>query len=545
MIVSRGVEEEEQRGRRAEQYRAPLMSRPLFFSISWAWHRLIALALAVATAALYLGSARLVAGELGYPLDDAWIHQTYARNLALHGEWSFVPGMPSAGSTSPLWTLLLAVGHRLPGDPRWWTYAFGLAGLLGTAWASARLSLALFDDGRLARWIAAAVLVEWHLAWAALSGMEILLSTFLAILLLALALGRDKPRPLVWGVISGLLTLTRPEGLWLVGLVGLVLLLRSRHERPGRLVLQAGLYAVAWLAVVTPYTLVNWQLTGRLFPNTFYAKQAEYRVLIETVPLWRRLLVEAWLPWIGGQVLFLLGLGWVAARWVVRRQEVRGVYAWQSRAQRAVVGHDPHRPYFVWVLVPALWALGLVTIYALRLPVTYQHGRYLMPVIPVALVYGLWGFRTLLAGAPRLFSRSLAASAVVVFLLFWARGGVAYAEDTAIITCEMVGTARWLATATAPTDLIAAHDIGALGYFTNRPLFDLAGLVSPETIPILRDEAALLSLMQARGVTHVVIFPDWYPTMAAGPALRLILQRECPLTQAAGQESLAIYAATW
>ncbi|MEZ6074072.1 MAG: hypothetical protein R3C10_28290, partial [Pirellulales bacterium] len=44
---------------------------------------------------------------VGFPLDDSWIHQTYARNLADFGEWSFVPGTPSAGSTAPLYSTLL------------------------------------------------------------------------------------------------------------------------------------------------------------------------------------------------------------------------------------------------------------------------------------------------------------------------------------------------------------------------------------------------------------------------------------------------------
>ena len=49
----------------------------------------------------------------GFPLDDAWIHMTYARNLGQSGEWAFVPGKPSGGSTAPLWTGLLAVGFAL------------------------------------------------------------------------------------------------------------------------------------------------------------------------------------------------------------------------------------------------------------------------------------------------------------------------------------------------------------------------------------------------------------------------------------------------
>ena len=36
-------------------------------------------------------------GLAGFPLDDAWIHQTYARNLAETGQLAYLPGQPSAG----------------------------------------------------------------------------------------------------------------------------------------------------------------------------------------------------------------------------------------------------------------------------------------------------------------------------------------------------------------------------------------------------------------------------------------------------------------
>ena len=55
--------------------------------------------------------------SIGFPLDDSWIHQTYARNLALRGEWAFRPGLPSAGSTSPLWSALLALGFLVGLSP--------------------------------------------------------------------------------------------------------------------------------------------------------------------------------------------------------------------------------------------------------------------------------------------------------------------------------------------------------------------------------------------------------------------------------------------
>ena len=72
----------------------------------------------LAPAAALLGVAAYVAlarasGLHGFPLDDAWIHQTYARNLANAGQLAYVPGQPSAGSTSPAWSFLLSISYLL------------------------------------------------------------------------------------------------------------------------------------------------------------------------------------------------------------------------------------------------------------------------------------------------------------------------------------------------------------------------------------------------------------------------------------------------
>src|SRR5690349_3309555 len=64
-------------------------------------------------------------GFLGFPLDDAWIYQTYARNLATLHQFAFIPEQPSAGSTSPLWSGLLALGYLARVDYHLWTYTLG------------------------------------------------------------------------------------------------------------------------------------------------------------------------------------------------------------------------------------------------------------------------------------------------------------------------------------------------------------------------------------------------------------------------------------
>ena len=112
----------------------------------------------------------------GFPLDDAWIHQTYARNLVRSGRWEFVPGVVSSGSTAPLWTLLLAVGYALRLPYLAWAYGLGGLSLLWLAWAGMQVWRQLWPEFADSDWVAGLVLVLlWPLVWAAASGMETLL----------------------------------------------------------------------------------------------------------------------------------------------------------------------------------------------------------------------------------------------------------------------------------------------------------------------------------------------------------------------------------
>jgi hypothetical protein len=101
-------------------------------------------------------------------------------------------------------------------------------------------------------------------------------------------------------------------------------------------------------------------------------------------------------------------------------------------------------------------------------------------------------------------------------------GARAYATDVGFIQGEMVAIAHWLETNVPPDSVVAVHDIGAIGFFAPRPLLDLAGLVTPEVIPFITDEARLIEFMQSNGADYVVFFPDWsesYRRMAQNPRL--------------------------
>ena len=466
---------------------------------------------ATASVLAYLGVSA-AGGYVGFPLDDAWIHQTYARNLAARGEFAFIPGQPSAGSTSPLWTGLLALGYLAHIDYRVWTYALG-AGLLAlNAWLVYRLVLRLWPQASTAA-LAAGLLVtvEWHLVWSAASGMETLLFSACALLVFVL----DWPSHAgLCGLIAGLAVLTRPDGLSLLPFLAVrAWVVGPRSWRP---LVRSGL---AFASMFIPYLLLNVRLSGSPWPNTFYAKQAEYAIL-RSLPLWTRLANVGALPFVGVLALLLPAIMIVAGRAAYRRR-------WDVLA---VLG----------------WVVVMVSAYALRLPVTYQHGRYLIPVIPILAGVGVGGLAEIARPLStrllvRVTSRAWLAAVAVLGAGFWLRGALAYRSDVQIIETEMVATARWVAGHTATNDLVAAHDIGALGYFGGRRVLDMAGLVSPEVIPFIRDESQMRAWLDASGAAYLETFPGWYPSLSSSLAGQEVFVTGAPYSPAENGENMAVY----
>jgi hypothetical protein len=127
----------------------------------------------------------------------------------------------------------------------------------------------------------------------------------------------------------------------------------------------------------------------------------------------------------------------------------------------------------------------------------------------------------------------------VILISFWFLGGRAYALDVAVIESEMVDVAQWVAKNTDEDALIAAHDIGAMGYFGGRNLLDLAGLVSPEVIPIIRDEPSLLAHLNSREADYLVTFPGWYEQLADNKIL--IYNTNGVFSPAMGGENMSVY----
>jgi hypothetical protein len=112
----------------------------------------------------------------------------------------------------------------------------------------------------------------------------------------------------------------------------------------------------------------------------------------------------------------------------------------------------------------------------------------------------------------------------------------------AFIEGEMVNVAHWLAENTPPDALIAAHDIGAIGYFAERPLIDLAGLISPQVIPYLTDEFALSHYLTGTHAQYLVTAPGWpYADIIKTSRATLLYQTNYTWTTEQGLNNMAVY----
>jgi arabinofuranosyltransferase len=524
----------------------------------WPWIATLLLVGSLLLAVFALNAYRFTGGRGGVPLDDAWIHFQFARNLARGFGLSFNPGQPTSGSTAPLWTIGLAAvyrfGGRFPIAGQLLSGVCYLATAVATYWLTAWLT-----GKRWAGWLAGAVVVaNGRMVWAGLSALETCLFATLSLAAIGAHLGdRVAPRyRLRTAALFGLAALSRPEGYLLFGLAMADLLLQSpksksqianrKFQSPNQgsrithhalrithYVLRFTHHAsrillpvLIFTAIVSPYLVFSLRTSGHLLPNTYHAK-----AVVDFVPDRDFLSIAARYLILDNPLLlpfYVLGIG-------------------------ALLRRAP---------LLSSWSAGLPVVYAFLHAALYQHGRYLIPLIPSNAVISLAGLLEARRLAQRrgwrwrgLFTPGRA-GAVLIGLLVVAGTGWrlpemmnAYAWNVDNINRMHVSLGEWAKAHTPPDAVLALNDIGAIAYVSERTVVDLAGLVTPEVVPLLnapdRDER-LVELMAERGVGYVVIFPDWFPDLAArSDVLEPVHQVTLERRTVTGGETMVVYEAHW
>ena len=453
----------------------------------------------------------------GFPLDDAWIHQTYARNLAQTGKWTYFSGELSGGSTSPLWGGLLSIGFLFHLGPYIWTFFLEWLILLGIGFVGIKIFNSLLPNENPASLILGILMVsEWHLVWSAGSGMETLFFSLITTLVFYLLV--TKPQQIqLWfliGLLIGISVWLRPDGITLVGPAALIAILTKPKKEIWRLFIALLLGFTIFFSF---YLFFSQLVTGSWWPNSFYAKQAEYAEVTK-ISIIIRFFQQLIQPLIGVGAVLVPGFIYINWVWIKDNR------------------YD--------LLTVPLWVLGYLFLYAWRLPVIYQHGRYAIPVMPIYFMMGFigsihWFRNTKKKKIKFVIKWTWFGSIAVVMVAFWLLGLNAYRNDVKIINSEMVAAAKWLNQNTTKEDIIAVHDIGAIGYFCDRKIIDLAGLISPDVISIIRDEEKLSNYLDLKKVDFLVIFPDWYPMLVNRS--KIVFNTQAEISTTFGRENLSIY----
>ena len=482
------------------------------------WWDVGLLAVGALTVALFLVAETRIAGAPGLPLDDGWIHLRLARNLATGGGFGINRGEPVPVSTAPLWSVTLAVLLALGTPGLAAAKALGVGCFALTALVARRLAAAVELTPGLAWGGGLAMVGLSRLVWGALSGMEVPLAA-LCVAASCWAIARDRAGLGAAGL--GLATLARPEAGLLVGL----------HVLGGGRWREACRRAVLATLVVSPAVAFNLIAGGQLVSAPAVAK-VEGGLLGRAEGLgdaWgvagrqvTAFLVE-WGGTLTGDHLALPALV-VLGLWASRRGRLRWVAA-------ALVLHPV--------------AMALVAPF--RGP-GFQTGRYSSHLLPLAAVVALSGLAHIQAWAP---SRRLRGAVALLLLagLAWRlpAGAEAYAWGVQNINAMQVELGRWVAAHTPADTLVALNDVGALSYFGERRVIDLMGLATPEVLPYRRDgEAGLLRYLERRCPEYLVIFPAWFPDLAArGDLFRPVTGVTLPHNVVAGAATMTVYATVW
>ncbi len=325
--------------------------------------------------------------------------------------------------------------------------------------------------------------------WLMLSGMETPLFMFMVLLAIFLL---DKPDmrfdPAI-GLVAGLAYLSRPEGVLILVLcvpMRFVMLGLLRELSLRRLVSFLSLGFIAFL-IAAPWIAYCLNVTGPPFPDTFYAK-------VHTPTQYE---IDVWSFWWNV---------WLVEFPFITIAAIAGVYL-------AAKG----RPY-TWLL-----AISLLLFYRLNAPyiALINNARYLVPVFDLLVVTSVPAIvltlRRILPAPKRPEAKTdlkLLTHFVVIALVVMplVPGYLAQAPffGNAVknINEQQVHIGLWLRENTPENAVLAIHDAGALRFFSDRSVIDLAGLITPAITHGNMTEVETLVYLRNQGCNYFVFFDE-------------------------------------
>jgi 4-amino-4-deoxy-L-arabinose transferase-like glycosyltransferase len=427
---------------------------------------------------------------IGVPLDDVYIHCRYAENLLNGSGYCFNPDTMVTADTSPMWVVLIAFGGLFTSHLD--IVAVLLSALAWLAIAPGVYRFAKYVCGFEEVWaIGAAILalLSSRLLAASLSGMETTLAALLTLIAIEVHIrSRDAGKiRLREALVLGLAIATRPELYILLMLCAADWMLLAMKKKIALRGLIGYFFVIALFvgAVLSlPYlergsfVYHSSKVQGaglRLIPDFFYIAKT-YFILLENY-------------------------GWFFLVMIITITKLR-------------------LPKFdLRFAVPILFVILLPIVQGFIAPQYRHFGRYIFPLLPLVAL-GVMAFvrKNIVFEKNRYLHKSttiIAALFVIVMLPLSVRWTMQYSDCVSNIMDQQVTSAEWVLSYADKNDVIAADDVGALGYFTKRNIIDLTGLVSPEMYPLQHDQQLVWKAARDKGANIFIIYRRWNPSLFA------------------------------
>jgi hypothetical protein len=435
-------------------------------------------------------------GLIAAPLDDVYIHCRYAMNLLAGNGYAFNPDVPVTGDTSPLWVALIAIGGLV-------TRHLDLAAICISILCYILLSIGVYRATRdlygmpptMAVLAGVLTVLSSRLVWSGVSGME----TALAALLMFLSLeehercvqrGRIRWREGLW---LGLGIATRPEFLFVAAVLLLDWLTKIAIVKADK----RSTIAAAAVALIlgSPSVLLPLAIEGHLLSHSSIVQGAG----LHYIPDFGYLLFAAKILASNNIAIALLIVAGVALLYNTAR-------------------------YRILLIV----AIGLPVLQAFVAPQFRHHGRYFFPVIPLLIICGMaamnnWRDKGRIAKPLFLV---LIAALILSGAVETTRWSYLEAASVRNINDQHLAAASFVRDSIPPSETIAADDVGALGYYANRPVLDLTGLISPEMYPLQLDQRSVWRHAREEGARVFLIYNRLNPQFYSSCKDSLTLIRE-------------------
>ena len=472
------------------------------------WAAGVALIPAILLSACYEWSSRQAAGAGGFPLDDAWIHAQFARNLASGLGFTYTNGEWVAGSTAPAWSVALAVSYWALPNMVLAAKALGVVCQIATGYAAARLVWRLTGSAAAAVGAACGVASVPVVVWGAVSGMEVPLSTALVasgLLVYHIACASKRAGHSVAALaLLAASCLARPENASLAGLAIAHFSAFGTSPASGMRRFAIGLAVLA--VVVAPSVWLSAATIGRPLPTTFYAKSGPGVVrALETRDV---AMLERNLVVFGPRAVREFGATLL---------DQLGPVVWLAPIGLAVCARRQWRfaLLLALLLVAVPYVIGLVAPQRLK----PENVRYVGQLVVIAAVLCFAAVAPVLDRLHRVGRYVLAAGLAGVIGYGAYDAAAEFAVSVKNIQQLHVEVGKWARDRIPTGSVVAANDVGAIAYFGGHRILDIEGLVTPKALAYRGRPERGLAFVRDERPDFVVIFPHWYPEIAAHPEL--------------------------